>query len=51
MQRLLEDQYDTLGVSNLTFSAGMMENLFITGDPKTPVIVKNQQTPLAVRPK
>jgi hypothetical protein len=43
--------YDTLGVSDLTFGAGMKENLFITGDPSTPVIIRDQQTPLAVRPK
>jgi hypothetical protein len=29
----------------------MKENLFIIGDPGSPVVIKNQQTPLAVRPK
>jgi hypothetical protein len=43
--------YDTLSVSDLTFTAGMKENLFITGNPNTPVVIKNQLTPLAVRPK
>jgi hypothetical protein len=29
----------------------MKENLFITGEPRSPVLIKNQLTPLAVRPK
>ncbi len=47
----LVPEYDTLGVFNTTFSAGMIEKLYITGDPKSPVIIQNQETPLAVRPK
>ena len=44
--------YDTIKVfNNITFTAGMKENLFITGDPLSPVLIKDQQTPLAVRPK
>lgn len=47
----IEPLYDTLGTFTGNFSAGMKENLFITGDPSVPVVIKNQQTPLAVRPK
>lgn len=43
--------YDTLGTFAGSFSAGMKENLFITGSPKFPVVVQNTQTPLAARPK
>jgi hypothetical protein len=43
--------YDTLAHFNETFSAGLRENLFITGNPKSPVILKDTQTPLPVRPK
>ena len=47
----IEPIYDTLGTFTGNFSAGMKENLFIIGDPGSPVVIKNQQTPLAVRPK
>lgn len=47
----IEPLFDTLGTFTGNFSAGMKENLFITGDPRSPVVLKNQQTPLAVRPK
>lgn len=47
----IEPLFDTLGTFTGNFSAGMKENLFITGDPSAPVVIKNQQTPLAVRPK
>ena len=44
--------YDTIAVfNNITFTAGMKENLFITGDPLSPDLIKDPQTPLAVRPK
>lgn len=47
----IEPLFDTLSTFTGNFSAGMIENLFITGDPSTPVVIKNQQAPLAVRPK
>ena len=43
--------YDTLAHFNETFSAGLRENLFITGNPGSPVVLKDTQTPLPVRPK
>lgn len=43
--------YDTLSIYNSTLTAGMIENLFITGDPNSPEVFQDQQTPLAVRPK
>jgi hypothetical protein len=43
--------YDTLANFQTTFGAGLRENLFITGDPKSPLIVQDNQTPLPVRPK
>ena len=47
----IQPEYDTLASFVGTFAAGMKENLFITGDPSSPIVVKNQHTPLAVRPK
>lgn len=44
-------QYDTLANFAGTFVAGMRENLFIIGEPKSPMVLKEQQIPLAVRPK
>jgi len=43
--------YDTLAHFNETFSAGLRENVFITGNPGSPGILKDSQTPLPVRPK
>jgi len=43
--------YDTLANFSGTFSAGLRENLFITGNPGSPVVLKDTQTPLPVRPK
>jgi|WetSurMetagenome_2_1015567.scaffolds.fasta_scaffold08032_3 hypothetical protein len=45
--------YDTLKIFNpLTITAGLKENIFITGIPdSTEELVQNSQTPLAVRPK
>jgi hypothetical protein len=48
----IEPDYDTIAViPNIIIAAGMKENLFITGEPRSPVLIKNQLTPLAVRPK
>jgi len=43
--------YDTLANFSGTFSAGLRENLFITGNPGSPIVLKDTQTPLPVRPK
>lgn len=47
----IKPAYDTLANFNETFSAGLRENLFITGNPGSPVVLKDTQTPLPVRPK
>jgi hypothetical protein len=47
----IKPEYDTLAHFNQTFSAGLLENLFITGNPGSPVVIKETQTPLPVRAK
>ena len=47
----IRPEYDTLANFNETFSAGLRENLFIIGNPGSPVVVKDSQTPLPVRTK
>lgn len=47
----IKPEYDTLAHFTQTLSGGIRENLFIAGNPSSPVIVKNSQVPLPVRPK
>lgn len=48
----IEHLYDTLaGPFNSTFSAGMRQYLFITGDPETPTVVENEIPSLPIRSK
>jgi len=37
--------------TTITFGEGMREYLFVTGDPSSPIIVRNTRAPLPVRPK
>jgi len=37
--------------STITFSEGMREYVFVTGDPSSPIIVRDTRAPLPVRPK